>query len=331
MAILRDMAAMLSATTGIGTLTLTTAASGFLTFDNAGVPHGGVTVTYLIVDGSNREVGRGVYTFSGLTLTRATVIASTNSNAKISCSGSQTVLIVDSYLDHIAVDEAQATAFTAAQMSRIIANIGGAVYGGMLTPPVLANFTQFGSGATFTQNANANSVSIYGLTTATTSLKGLSIAAPSTPYRAQALIKPWLFQGGQSKSAAAYGASVHVGWTDGTKFHTICLDTNGSVGFDTQTRSNMTTGTGTASSLHVDKLDFIWLAAADNGTNIYFEYSYDGVNYVTLETDLKSSAYLGSGGYTNLVVGLESFCHAGATTFTIGLSLLSWNIVGVAP
>jgi hypothetical protein len=84
-----NLAKMNTATTGTGTITLTTAASGFLTFAVAGVTNGQV-VTYIIEEGANRELGYGTYTSSGTTLTR-TVIKSTNSDSPITLSGSATV------------------------------------------------------------------------------------------------------------------------------------------------------------------------------------------------------------------------------------------------
>lgn len=89
---LHNLARVASATTGTGTLTLGSAVSGFLTFADAGVADG-ETVTYAIRDGSASEIGRGVYTASGTTLTRATIYESTNSGNAISCSGSQEVFI----------------------------------------------------------------------------------------------------------------------------------------------------------------------------------------------------------------------------------------------
>lgn len=87
-----NIAKMRSSTVGTGTLTLTTAMSGFLTFALAGVVNG-ERVTYTIRDGSNTEVGQGIYTTVGLTLTRATILSSTNGGAAISCTGNQVVMI----------------------------------------------------------------------------------------------------------------------------------------------------------------------------------------------------------------------------------------------
>jgi len=80
-------------TSGTGSpVTLGTAVQQFLTFAQAGVADGD-TVLYSILDGANGgEVGWGVYTASGTTLTR-NVIKSTNSNAAISLSGAAQVAI----------------------------------------------------------------------------------------------------------------------------------------------------------------------------------------------------------------------------------------------
>jgi hypothetical protein len=88
---LYNLARVLSATAGTGTITLGAAVSGFLTFAGAGVQDGEV-VYYGIRDSGHSEVGYGTYTASGTTLTR-TVLKSTNSDAAIDLSGSAEVFI----------------------------------------------------------------------------------------------------------------------------------------------------------------------------------------------------------------------------------------------
>lgn len=64
-----------TATTGTGTMTLGSASAGFIALANRSdtIPDG-AQVRYSIEDGNNREEGIGVYTVSGTTLSRATVI-----------------------------------------------------------------------------------------------------------------------------------------------------------------------------------------------------------------------------------------------------------------
>jgi hypothetical protein len=87
-----NRAKMTTATTGTGTITLGSAVDGFQTFTAAGVANGD-TVRYCIEDGtSSFELGSGVYTASGTTLTRV-VSESSNSNNAISLSGDAIVFI----------------------------------------------------------------------------------------------------------------------------------------------------------------------------------------------------------------------------------------------
>jgi hypothetical protein len=95
MAKLYNLARMTTATTGTGTITLGSAVSGYLSFAGAGVANG-ETVTYAIKDGASSEIGEGVYTASGTTLTR-TVIKSTNSDSAINLSGAAEVFITASH------------------------------------------------------------------------------------------------------------------------------------------------------------------------------------------------------------------------------------------
>lgn len=92
MAKLYNLARMTTATTGTGTITLGSAVNSYLTFASAGVQDG-ETVTYAISDGNNREIGRGIYSSTGTTLTRASILDSTNGGSAINLSGAAEVFI----------------------------------------------------------------------------------------------------------------------------------------------------------------------------------------------------------------------------------------------
>ena len=87
-----NRAKMTTSTTGTGTITLGSAVDGSQTFTAAGVANGD-TVRYCIEDGtSSFELGSGVFTASGTTLTRV-VSESSNSNNAINLSGDAIVFI----------------------------------------------------------------------------------------------------------------------------------------------------------------------------------------------------------------------------------------------
>lgn len=79
--VIKDRVKELTTTTGTGTVTLTGAASGFQSFSVVG---DGNTTYYAIVEhNGDWEVGLGTYTASGTTLSRDTVLESSNSGSLV--------------------------------------------------------------------------------------------------------------------------------------------------------------------------------------------------------------------------------------------------------
>jgi hypothetical protein len=91
-----NLARMTTATTGTGTITLGSAVANHVAFGTAGVEDG-ETVSYAIEDGADSEVGFGVYTSSGTTLTRNLLRSTTGS--LLNLSGNAQVFITPSAED----------------------------------------------------------------------------------------------------------------------------------------------------------------------------------------------------------------------------------------
>ena len=79
--VLKDRVRETTTTTGTGTITLAGAVTGFQTFTS--VLSNSDETYYCITDGANFEVGKGTFTSSGTTLSRDTVLESSNSGNKV--------------------------------------------------------------------------------------------------------------------------------------------------------------------------------------------------------------------------------------------------------
>jgi hypothetical protein len=78
--VVKDRVKETTTTTGTGTYTLAGAETGFQSFAVVG---NGNSTYYTVTDGTNWEVGVGTYTSSGTTLSRDTILASSNSGSAI--------------------------------------------------------------------------------------------------------------------------------------------------------------------------------------------------------------------------------------------------------
>lgn len=88
--VVKDRVQETTTTTGTGTVTLAGAVTGFQDFSAIG---DGNTCYYAITSGADWEVGLGTYTATGTTLSRDTILASSNSGSAITLSGTSNVFV----------------------------------------------------------------------------------------------------------------------------------------------------------------------------------------------------------------------------------------------
>ena len=81
--VVKDRVKETTTTTGTGTITLAGAVTGFQAFSVIG---DGNTTFYTIAGGAEFEVGIGTYTLSGTTLSRTTILESSNAGAAVNFS-----------------------------------------------------------------------------------------------------------------------------------------------------------------------------------------------------------------------------------------------------
>ena len=86
--VVKDRVRETTATTGTGTISLAGAVAGFQSFSVIG---DGNTTHYAVVSGNDWEVGVGTYTASGATLSRDTILESSNAGAAITLAGTSNV------------------------------------------------------------------------------------------------------------------------------------------------------------------------------------------------------------------------------------------------
>ena len=88
--VVKDRVQETTTTTGTGTVTLAGAVTGFQDFSVIG---DGNTCYYAITSTNDWEVGIGTYTASGTTLSRDTILESSNSGSAITLSGTSNVFV----------------------------------------------------------------------------------------------------------------------------------------------------------------------------------------------------------------------------------------------
>lgn len=296
MANLINRAKVITSTTGTGTVALGAAVLPYQSWSAAGAV-ANLTYDYLIEDGTAWEIGSGLY--NGTTVTRPGPGVDPNfassTGALLNLSGNATVACA-----------ACANTMGMALYRPLMSGVPSQLSTGLSTwvNQGTAIETDSAMGMTFSKSAESSA----------NVARGLIKSAPATPYAAVALllISPNL---GGNNSGPVFG------WYDGSnKLDTITFVVQGSGATLTNVyHITWASPTATSTATQIFQVLFpgqIWLRAKDDGTNVSLSISYDGIKWFdVMAPTAKSSAFLGSSGYSKLFVGTDAF--SGECDFTL--------------
>ncbi len=145
-------------------------------------------------------------------------------------------------------------------------------------------------GATVTQGSGL--VQLFLANEVSENIRGRFIAAPaSTPYTITALILP-----GQMTSSGTCGVGIAFRESGTSKVVYIAMVGNaGSAGPRIHVRKNTNETTNSTSSTGpqflVTPANGMWLRISDNGTNVIYSYSFDGVNFTTQLSETRATFF----------------------------------------
>ena len=168
--------------------------------------------------------------------------------------------------------------------------------------PALSEWTQFNIGGTFSvAQSAAGTITLSDTGSNSTTLHGIYIAAPfSTPYLVSIMFQSNAFNAGTSNPWIL----ADCGWTHAGAFEMINIAQPGNI---KENWSDYSTRVGYASAAvqaFVSQVYFIGLR--NDGTTLYWQYSTDGINWLTLYSIAASSSYLGSGNQTSIACAIQN-------------------------
>ena len=184
----------------------------------------------------------------------------------------------------------------------VLANAGGGGGGGpfpTLTPPVDADFTWINttppSGTVNTQNASQpHGVNLYALpiNNGSTLVGRIWNTQPSTPYHVQAYLLSAFLQNNY-----AFGVFFMDSAGKFLVFLAQQVDPTPVIALTAYEFSNYQTPVANVGPIAVSFLAPVWMRLGDDGTNLTFDVSPDGLNWVNWYTGLRG-AYLNGGTYS---------------------------------
>lgn len=271
--VLKDRVKETSSTTGTGTITLNGAVTGFQSFAAIG---NGNTTYYTISDSSSGswEVGIGTYTSSGTTLSRTTVLASSNSGSLVNfTSGTKDVFVTYPSSRSIYAD---GTTLVATNSSILPTTSGGTgltsfTSGGI---PYATSTSALATGSTLTFNGTS-----FTLTGSTTSINGL--AGSSFRLQNTAATANWYLETSsldfQTRTSQAGAVKWLISDTEQMRLSSTAL----LVGTTTNTNTSKLVSSGTISQT-VGSTQYLVVDQSDIGT---------GANEIPLNQYLGNLAY----------------------------------------
>jgi hypothetical protein len=141
---------------------------------------------------------------------------------------------------------------------------------------------------------------------------GRYVAAPAAPYTLTVLVAG-------TRTNVSVAGGIGIGWYDGSaKLHLMAFGP----AFLVVNRWNSVSSWNANDFLNSSTAfpQPLWMQLRDDGTNISFAISQDGANFIQVYSAVKSSSWLGSSGYSNLLLFAQP--QGGQTLST----LMSWAV-----
>lgn len=121
------------------------------------------------------------------------------------------------------------------------------------------------------------------------------------------------------------------GFSDGTQFDVLSDPADGTIGHQTFPNANSRSSYGSITSVRLNWSVGFWVGLRYDGTNVYFEQSSDGVNFVTSQYYTPAAGFLGAAGYTKIFAGIYSEASAvSGVNYAHSASILTWDENGLA-
>jgi hypothetical protein len=275
--IVQDRVQETSTSVGTGTITLAGAVTGYQSFAAIGNLN---TTYYTIADqaGSNWEVGVGTYYAANLSLSRVTVLSSSNSNAAVTFGpGTKSVFVTYPAEQAVYADPSNITTITNFVSSNVLIT-GGTISG--------ANFT--GLGTMSTQNANAvaitgGTISGTGVTSSNVTITGGTINNVSLTNVTYGGLGTMSTQ--NATTVAITGGTINsVAHTGGTLNNMTIGATTANTGAFTTLTANLATFAGNATTQAFNTVNIVeptTINATGAASTINFDLTTQSIYYST--------------------------------------------------